>query len=81
MNDLPLDALLAHLWAAVAPYLGAGWAVLQRIWVEAPTPLLTGVIVGMLLTRVLRGVLIVAGLAAMGFVALHVLGISLPSMG
>jgi len=65
----------------VSPYVGGAWAALQRIFAETPTPLLIGIVVGLLLARVLRGVLIVAGLAAVVFVAVRVFGIAVPGLG
>jgi hypothetical protein len=81
MDNLPIDALLLQVWQMVSPYVGGVWATLQRIYAETPTPLLIGVVVGLLLARVLRGILIVAGLAAVVFVAVRVFGIAVPSLG
>jgi len=81
MDNLPMDALLTQIWQMVSPYVGGAWAALQRIFAETPTPLLIGIVVGLLLARVLRGVLIVAGLAAVGFVAVRVFGIAVPGLG
>lgn len=80
MDNLPIDALLLQVWQ-MAPYVGGAWATLQRIYAETPTPLLIGVVVGLLLARVLRGILIVAGLAAVVFVAARVFGIAVPGLG
>ncbi|MCQ6964082.1 MULTISPECIES: hypothetical protein [Betaproteobacteria] len=76
-----MDALLTQIWQMVSPYVGGAWAALQRIFAETPTPLLIGIVVGLLLARVLRGVLIVAGLAAVVFVAVRVFGIAVPGLG
>lgn len=76
-----MDALLTQIWQMVSPYVGGAWAALQRIFAETPTPLLIGIVVGLLLARVLRGVLIVAGLAAAVFVAVRVFGIAVPGLG
>lgn len=81
MDNLPMDALLTQVWQMVSPYVGGAWAALQRIFAETPTPLLIGIVVGLLLARVLRGVLIVAGLAAVVFVAVRVFGIAVPGLG
>ena len=81
MDNLPMDALLTQIWQMVSPYVGGAWAALQRIFAETPTPLLIGIVVGLLLARVLRGVLIVAGLAAVVFVAVRVFGIAVPGSG
>ncbi len=81
MDNLPMDALLTQIWQMVSPYVGGAWAALQRIFAENPTPLLIGIVVGLLLARVLRGVLIVAGLAAVVFVAVRVFGIAVPGLG
>lgn len=81
MDNLPMDALLTQIWQMVSPYVGGAWAALQRIFAETPTPLLIGIVVGLLLARVLRGVLIVAGLAAVAFVAMRVFGIAVPGLG
>ncbi|AEB87085.1 hypothetical protein ACUXAV_006371 [Cupriavidus metallidurans] len=81
MDNLPMDALLTQIWQMVSPYVGGAWAALQRIFAETPTPLLIGIVVGLLLARVLRGVLIVAGLAAVVFVAVRVFGIAVPGLG
>lgn len=81
MDNLPIDALLLQVWQMVSPYVGGAWATLQRIYAETPTPLLIGVVVGLLLARVLRGILIVAGLAAVVFVAVRVFGIAVPGLG
>ena len=81
MDNLPIDALLTQIWQMVSPYLGGVWATLQRIYAETPTTLLIGVVVGLLLARVLRGLLIVAGLAAVAFVAVRLFGISVPGLG
>ncbi len=81
MDNLPMDALLTQIWQMVSPYVGGAWAALQRIFAETPTPLLSGIVVGLLLSRVLRGVLIVAGLAAVVFVAVRVFGIAVPGLG
>ena len=81
MDNLPMDALLTQIWQMVSPYVGGVWAALQRIFAETPTPLLIGIVVGLLLARVLRGVLIVAGLAAVVFVAVRVFGIAVPGLG
>lgn len=81
MDNLPIDALLTQIWQMVSPYVGGAWAALQRIFAETPTPLLIGIVVGLLLARVLRGVLIVAGLAAVVFVAVRVFGIAVPGLG
>lgn len=81
MDNLPMDALLTQIWQMVSPYVGGAWAALQRIFAETPTPLLIGIVVGLLLVRVLRGVLIVAGLAAVVFVAVRVFGIAVPGLG
>ncbi len=81
MDNLPTDALLTQIWQMVSPYVGGAWAALQRIFAETPTPLLIGIVVGLLLARVLRGVLIVAGLAAVVFVAVRVFGIAVPGLG
>lgn len=76
-----MDALLTQIWQMVSPYVGGAWAALQRIFAETPTPLLIGIVVGLLLARVLRGLLIVAGLAAVVFVAVRVFGIAVPGLG
>ncbi len=76
-----MDALLTQRWQMVSPYLVGACAALQRIFAETPTPLLIGIVVGLLLARVLRGVLIVAGLAAVVFVAVRVFGIAVPGLG
>ena len=76
-----MDVLLTQIWQMVSPYVGGAWAALQRIFAETPTPLLIGIVVGLLLARVLRGVLIVAGLAAVVFVAVRVFGIAVPGLG
>lgn len=81
MDNLPIDAMLTQIWQMVSPYVGGAWAALQRIFAETPTPLLIGIVVGLLLARVLRGVLIVAGLAAVVFVAVRVFGIAVPGLG
>lgn len=81
MDNLPMDTLLTQIWQMVSPYMGGAWAALQRIFAETPTPLLIGIVVGLLLARVLRGVLIVAGLAAVVFVAVRVFGIAVPGLG
>ena len=81
MDNLPMDAMLTQIWQMVSPYVGGAWAALQRIFAETPTPLLIGIVVGLLLARVLRGVLIVAGLAAGVFVAVRVFGIAVPGLG
>ena len=81
MDNLPMDALLTQIWQMVSPYVGGAWAALQRIFAETPTTLLIGIVVGLLLARVLRGVLIVAGLAAVVFVAVRVFGIAVPGLG
>lgn len=81
MDNLPMDALLTQIWQMVSPYVGGAWAALQRIFAETPTPLLIGIVVGLLLARVLRGVLIVAGLVAVVFVAVRVFGIAVPGLG
>lgn len=81
MDNLPMDALLTQIWQMVSPYVGGAWTALQRIFAETPTPLLIGIVVGLLLARVLRGVLIVAGLAAVVFVAVRVFGIAVPGLG
>ena len=81
MDNLPMDALLTQIWQMVSPYVGGAWAALQRIFAETPTPLLIGIVVGLLLARVLRGVLIVAGLAAVVFVAVRVFGSAVPGLG
>ena len=81
MDNLPMDALLTQIWQMVSPYVGGAWAALQRIFAETPTPLLIGIVVGLLLARVLRGVLIGAGLAAVVFVAVRVFGIAVPGLG
>lgn len=81
MDNLPMDALLTQIWQMVSPYVGGAWAALQRIFAETPTPLLIGIVVGLLLARVLRGVVIVAGLAAVVFVAVRVFGIAVPGLG
>ena len=81
MDNLPMDALLTQIWQMVSPYVGGAWAALQRIFAQTPTPLLIGIVVGLLLARVLRGVLIVAGLAAVVFVAVRVFGIAVPGLG
>lgn len=81
MDNLPMDALLTQIWQMVSPYVGGAWAALQRIFAETPTPLLIDIVVGLLLARVLRGVLIVAGLAAVVFVAVRVFGIAVPGLG
>lgn len=81
MDNLPIDALLMQMWQMVSPYVGGAWAMLQRIYAETPTPLLIGIVVGLLLARVLRGVLIVAGLAAVAFVAVRFFGIPVPGLG
>ena len=81
MDNLPMDALLTQIWQMVSPYVGGAWAALQRIFAETPTPLLIGIVVGLLLARVLRGVLIVAGLAAVVFVAVRVFGFAVPGLG
>lgn len=81
MDNLPMDALLTQIWQMVSPYVGGAWAALQRIFAETPTPLLIGIVVGLLLARVLRGLLIVAGLAAVVFVAVRVFGIAVPGLG
>lgn len=81
MDNLPMDALLTQIWQMVSPYVGGAWAALQRIFAETPTPLLISIVVGLLLARVLRGVLIVAGLAAVVFVAVRVFGIAVPGLG
>ena len=81
MDNLPMDALLTQIWQMVSPYVGGAWAALQRIFAETPTPLLIGIVVGLLLARVLRGALIVAGLAAVVFVAVRVFGIAVPGLG
>lgn len=78
MDNLPIDQLLTQIWQMVYPYVGGAWEALQRIFNETPTPLLIGVIVGLLLARVLRSMLVVAGLAAVVFVAVKVFGVSLP---
>jgi hypothetical protein len=89
MDNLPIGALFTQIWQMVSPYVGwqmvspyvsGAWAVLQRIFTETPTPLLIGIAVGLLLARVLRGVLVVAGLAALVFVAVRVFGIVVPGL-
>ena len=81
MDNLPMDALLTQIWQMVSPYVGGAWAALQRIFAETPTPLLIGIVVGLLIARVQRGELIVAGLAAVVFVAVRVFGIAVPGLG
>lgn len=81
MDNLPMDALLTQIWQMVSPYVRGAWAALQRIFAETPTPLLIGILLGLLLARVLRRVLIVAGLAAVVFVAVRVFGIAVPNLG
>lgn len=81
MDNLPIDTLFMQVWQMISPYVGGAWAMLQRIYAETPTPLLIGIVVGLLLARVLRGLLIVAGLAAVLFVAVRFFGISVPGLG
>ena len=81
MDNLLIDTLLTQIWKMVSPYVGGAWATLQRIYAETPTPLLIGVVVGLLLARVLRGILIVAGLAAVVFVAVRMFGVAVPGLG
>lgn len=81
MDNLLIDTLLTQVWKMVSPYVGGAWATLQRIYAETPTPLLIGVVVGLLLARVLRGILIVAGLAAVVFVAVRMFGVAVPGLG
>lgn len=73
-----MDALLAQLWEMLYPYVGDAWSTLQRIYAETPTPLLIGIVVGLLLVRVLRGILVVVCLAALVFVAARMFGIAVP---
>ncbi|WP_459203456.1 hypothetical protein ACQVRV_00320 (plasmid) [Ralstonia pseudosolanacearum] len=65
MSDLPMDALLGQVWAMAAPYLGGAWDMLQRAWADAPKSLLIGIVLGLVLARLLRALLIVAGLGAL----------------
>lgn len=81
MDNLPTDALLLQVWQMVSPYLGGAWSALQRLYAETPTPLLIGVVVGLLLARVMRGLLIAVGLVVVGFVAVRVFGIPVPGLG
>lgn len=81
MDNLLIDTLLTQIWKMVSPYVGGAWATLQRIYAETPTSLLIGVVVGLLLARVLRGILIVAGLAAVVFVAVRMFGVAVPGLG
>lgn len=81
IDNLPMDALLLQVWQMVSHYVGGPWATLQRLYAETPTPLVIGVVVGLLLARVLRGILIVVGLAAVVFVAVRVFGIAVPGLG
>lgn len=50
-------------------------------YAETPAPLLIGIVVGLLSARILRVLLIVAGVAAVLFVAVRVFGITVPSLG
>jgi hypothetical protein len=81
MNNLPMDMLLTQVWEMVLLYAGGAWAALQRIYAETPAPLLVGILVGLLLARVLRGLLIVAGLVVVVIVAVRVFGIAMPDFG
>ena len=81
MDNLPMNTVLTQIWQTVSPYVSGAWTTLQRIFAETPTPLLVGVIVGLLLTRLLHGVLLLAGLVALGFVAVRVFGIAVPGLG
>lgn len=81
MDNLPIDALLLQVWQMVSAYVDGAWATLQRIYAETPAPLLIGIVVGLLLARILRVLLIVAGVAAVLFVAVRVFGITVPSLG
>ena len=62
MDNLPMEALLTQIGQMVALYVGEAWAALQHILEEAPTSLLVGMVVGLLLAREVRSVLIVAAL-------------------
>ena len=81
MDNVPTDALLLQVWQMLSPYVGGAWAMLQKIYAETPTPLLIGIIVGLLFARVVRSLLIVMGLIAVAFVAARIFGISVPGLG
>lgn len=77
-----MDTLLMQIWQMVSSCVDEAWAALQRIFAETLTPLLIGIVVGLLLARVLRGVLIVAGLAVVVFfIAVRVFGVAVPGLG
>ena len=65
----------------VALYVGEAWAALQHIIEEAPTSLLVGIVVGLLLARVVRSVLIVAALVVLAFAATRLFGMGTPGLG
>jgi hypothetical protein len=72
MDNLPFDSLFKEIWAMVSPYVGNVWAVVQRIFGDIPpTPLLIGVVLGMLFSTVFRGLLVVVGLAVAVFLAVR----------
>ncbi|AOJ79200.1 hypothetical protein WS86_00205 (plasmid) [Burkholderia savannae] len=81
MNELPSQEIVAQVWAMVSPYISGGWAMLQCLWNESPKPVLIGVVVGMLLARVVRGILIVGVVAACAMVAVRVFGVAVPGLG
>ncbi|MCW5220934.1 hypothetical protein [Verminephrobacter aporrectodeae] len=81
MNDLPVGDMLAQAWAMLASHLGSAWSWLQRIWDEAPVPLLLGIVIGLVLARLLRSLLLVIGLIAVAFVVVRMAGISVPGFG
>ena len=80
MNEIPNQEVLAKMWAMVLPYIGGAWEMLQQVWNESPTPVLIGIIVGILLARVARGILIVGAIAVCAIVAVRLFGLNIPGL-
>jgi len=81
MNNNLLDLQLSQSWQFAAPFVGVAWEMVQRMYADAPTSLLTGVVIGLILSRLLRGALVVVFIASMAFIATRMLGISIPGIG
>ena len=80
MENLAIDALLAQLWQVVVPYVSGAWGGLQSLFAQAPTALFVGIAIGLVLAQVLRVLLIVAGVAALVYVAARVFGGAVPGL-
>lgn len=76
MNDA-FSTFLAQFWQFVQPLGVLAWSYLQPIYADAPSSLLVGIAIGLVLSQMLRGFLMVAFVCTFAFFALRMLGISI----